>query len=94
MLTWNVFYHCKPGRRDAFYQALCDLDIRAGSLGEEGNRGYDFYFSAADPDCLLLVETWTEPALQERHCGTERFARLQALKAEYVAEASIDKFSF
>ena len=32
MLTWNVTYHCKPGRRDDFYQALCDLGIRASSL--------------------------------------------------------------
>lgn len=37
MLTWNVTYHCKPGQRDAFYQALCGLGIRANSLGEPGN---------------------------------------------------------
>lgn len=94
MLTWNVSYHCKPGQRDAFYRALLDLGVRANSLGEEGNRGYDYYFSAEDPDCLLLVESWTEPAMQERHCGTELFARLQALKTEYVAEVTIDKFNF
>ena len=31
MLTWNVTYHCKPGKRDAFYKALCDLGTRAVS---------------------------------------------------------------
>ena len=92
MLTWNVSYHCKPGQRDTFYKALFDLGVRANSLSEEGNRGYDYYFSAEDPDCLLLVETWTEPALQERHCGTELFARLQALKGQYVDRVVIDKF--
>jgi len=92
MLTWNVAYHCKSGQRDAFYKALCDLGIRANSLGEEGNLGYDFFFSAQDEDCLLLVETWTEPALQTRHCSTELFARLQELKGQYVAQVVIDKF--
>ena len=92
MLTWNVYYHCKSGQRDTFYQALCDLGIRSNSLQEEGNRGYDFFFSAQDPDCLLLVETWTEPAMQARHCSTEIFDRLQALKGEYVTQVSIDKF--
>ena len=29
MLTWNVTYHCKPGQRAAFYQALCALGTRA-----------------------------------------------------------------
>ena len=32
MLTWNVTYHCRPGQREAFYQALCDLGIRENSL--------------------------------------------------------------
>ena len=39
-----------------------------------------------------LVESWTEPALQQAHCRTEIFARLQALKAEYCENVTIDKF--
>ena len=35
MLTWNVTYHCKPGKRDAFYKALCDLGTRAVSNSED-----------------------------------------------------------
>ena len=53
MLTWNVTYHCKSGQRSAFYQALCDLGIRANSLTEEGNCRYDYYFAAEAPDDLL-----------------------------------------
>ena len=55
MLTWNVTYHCKPGQRDAFYKALCDLGIRENSIHEEGNLKYDYFFDAQDPDALLLV---------------------------------------
>ena len=55
MLTWNVTYHCKPGQRDAFYKALCDLGIRENSIHEEGNREYDYFFDDQDPDALLLV---------------------------------------
>ena len=94
MLTWNVTYHCKPGRREAFYEALMKLGVRAHSKSEEGNCGYDYYFAAEAPDDLLLVETWTSPALQQAHCQTELFARLQALKAEYCAGVDIDKFDW
>jgi quinol monooxygenase YgiN len=94
MLTWNVTYHCKPGQREAFYRALCDLGIRANSLQEEGNRGYHYYFAAEDPDALLLVETWTEPRLQEAHCQTPIFAQLKSLKAQYADHVSIDKFLY
>ena len=59
MLTWNVTYHCKSGQREAFYQALCDLGIRANSLKEEGNLKYDYFLAAEAPEDLLLVESWT-----------------------------------
>lgn len=93
MLTWNVTYHCKPGQREAFYRALCDLGIRANSVGEEGNLKYDYFFAAEDADALLLVETWTEPALQQAHCQTALFAKLQEIKVQYCESVSIDKFN-
>lgn len=93
MLTWNVTYHCKPGKREEFYKAISDLGIRANSTGEAGNLKYDYFFDAQDPDALLLVESWTEPALQQAHCETDLFARLQALKAEYCEAVTIDKFN-
>ena len=51
------------------------------------------YFDAQDPDALLLVETWTEPSLQEAHCRTEVFAALQTLKAQFCTDVTIDKFN-
>lgn len=94
MLTWNVTYHCKPAQRTAFYEALSRLGVRENSRGEEGNVKYDYYFDAQDPDVLLLVETWTDPSLQEAHCQTELFAQLQALKAKFCSGVTIDKFTY
>ena len=92
MLTWNVTYHCKPGKREAFFKAISELGVRGNSNREEGNLKYDYFFDAQDPDVLLLVETWTEPALQEAHCRTETFDKLQILKAEYCDSVTANKF--
>ena len=92
MLTWNVTYHCKPGQRESFYQALCDLGVRENSIHEDGNLKYDYFFAAENPDDLLLVESWTEPALQEAHCQTEIFAKLQEIRPKYCDSVQIDKF--
>ena len=94
MLTWNVTYHCKPGQRDAFYEALCELGVRANSNKEEGNIRYDYYFAAEAEDDLLLVETWQTPELQQAHCQTETFAKLQALKQQFCTSVNIDKYNF
>lgn len=92
MLTWNVTYHCKPGKREEFFKAISDLGVRACSIHETGNLKYDYFLNAQDPDALLLVETWQTPEDQQRHCGTETFAKLQALKAEFCDTVTIDKF--
>ena len=94
MLTWNVTYHCKPGQRADFYQALCSLGVRENSIHEEGNLKYDYFFDAQNTDALLLVESWTSPELQQVHCETEIFAQLQALKAQFCDNVHIDKFNY
>ena len=52
------------------------------------------FLDAQDPDALLLVETWQTPEDQQRHCGTETFAKLQALKTEFCDTVTIDKFDY
>ena len=49
--------------------------------------------AAEAPDDLLLVESWTTPELQQAHCQTEIFGRLQELKAQYCDSVQIDKFN-
>ena len=57
MLTWNVTYHCKPGKREEFFKAISDLGVRACSIHGTGNLKYDYFLDAQDHDALLLVET-------------------------------------
>lgn len=92
MLTWNVTYRTKPGKRDEFFKALTELGVRENSIREAGNRKYDYFFDAQDPDVLLLVESWDTPELQQLHCQTERIAQLQAVKAALCESVTIDKF--
>lgn len=84
----------QAGKRAAFYEALCDLGVRTNSKQEEGNIRYDYYFAAEAGDDLLLVETWQTPELQQAHCQTEIFAKLQALKQQYCDAVDIDKYNF
>ena len=92
MLTWLVTYHCKPGQREAFRAELAALGVRELSAHEDGNLCYDYYLSEADPDALLLVESWTDSAAQAAHTWTDTFARLQELKAQYCDDVDIDKY--
>ena len=93
MLLLNVYYRCKSGQREAFYKELSALGTRAVSIQEEGNGKYDYFFDAQDPDVLLLVEHWESQAHLDAHSSTETFAKLQALKAEYCTDVTVNKFT-
>ena len=92
MLTLNVYYRCKSGQREAFYQELCDLGARAASIVEAGNGKYDYFFDAQDPDVLMLVEYWETHEHWVAHSSTETFAKLQALKGVYCEDVKVDRF--
>ena len=94
MLTWNVTYHCKSGKREEFYREISALGVRENSQAEEGNCRYDYYFAAEAPDDLLLVESWKDPAFQQAHCRTEIFTKLQELKSRFCDSVEIDKFDY
>ena len=70
---------CKNWKKSAWFRRRAPL--------EEG-----LHLAAEAPDDLLLVESWTTPELQQAHCQTEIFGRLQELKAQYCDSVQIDKF--
>ena len=92
MLLLNVTYTMKPGMRDTFLKEVQAQGILDAVRQEDGCLQYAYYLPAQEDDTLLLVEMWTEPALQQAHCQTEIFARLQALKTEFCENVTIDKF--
>ena len=87
-----VTYTAKPGMRENFLQEVEENRILEAIRGEDGCISYDYFLAAEAPDDLLLVESWTTPALQQAHCQTEIFGKLQALKAEFCDSVHIDKF--
>jgi quinol monooxygenase YgiN len=92
MIVLNVTYRCKPDMRDAFLERIMAEGIDEACRGEKGNLKYDYYYPADDGDELLLVEKWQDAAALEAHGETPHFARLGAIKPEYVTETVVERF--
>ena len=93
MIVLNVSYKCRPGMRDEFLERIRREGIDAASRAEAGNLKYDYYFPADGGDELLLVEKWRDADALAEHGRQPHFAKLGALKAEYVADTVIEKFA-
>lgn len=92
MFVLLVRYQCKPGCRDAYFDAIRKDRIDEMSRSEEGCLRYEYSYGMAD-DELLLSEVWCDAEAIELHKNSEHFAKLGDLKAKYVENTEITKFS-
>ena len=89
----NVTYKCKEGMREKFLEAIKAEGLDEASRSEEGNFKYDFYFADEDPDELLLVEKWADADAVKSHNTEPHFRRFGELKAEFVSETVLERYS-
>jgi quinol monooxygenase YgiN len=92
MIILNVIYKCKPGRRDAFLEAIRAEGIDAACRAEAGNIKYDYYRPVDGSDELLLVEKWQDAEVLAAHGKQLHLARLGEIKAEFVDDTVIEKY--
>jgi len=92
ILLLNVTYTVKDGKRDEFYNQLCDKEIIKKSRNEEGNLKYDYYFPVDNANDILLLEIWTDTTAQQIHSETPHFLELQELKKKYILNVNFEKF--
>jgi len=93
MLLLNVTYTVKDGKRDEFYNQLCDKGIITKSRNEEGNIKYDYFFPVDNSNDILLLEIWTDSIALQTHSEAPHFLELQELKKQYITNVEIKKFT-
>ena len=89
----NVTYKCKEGMREEFLETILAEGLDEASRAETGNIKYDFYLAFDDPDELFLFEKWRDEEAVKSHNAEPHFKRFGELKAEYVLETVLERYS-
>lgn len=92
MYTIYVVFKCLPGKREAFVEKVKEEGILNAILAEDGCIRYDYYYSEADANELLLVEAWESKQHQQVHIEQPHMAALRALKGDYVESTTLKEF--
>jgi quinol monooxygenase YgiN len=79
--------------REKFLDAIKAEGLDAASRSEAGNIKYDYYFADADPDELFLFEKWRDEEAVKSHNAEAHFRRFGELKAEFVLETVLERYS-
>lgn len=91
-LQVHVVYTLKTGSRDSFIESVQRARIPEETRRESGNLLYEWFLSVSDNNQVFLLEAWENSIAQQKHCETENYKKLQALKDKYVIEVSINKY--
>ena len=92
MYTIYVVFKCMTGKREAFVKKVKDEGILSAIRAEDGCLRYDYYFSEADSDELLLIEAWETVQHQQTHIAQPHMERLRALKSDFVISTKLGEF--
>ncbi len=92
MFTIYVKFDCFPEKREAFVEAVKKEGILSAIRAEDGCLRYDYYFSEADENELLLIEAWETKNHQQIHLEQPHMDRLRAIKGDYIKTTTLGEF--
>ncbi len=87
-----VTYHCKPGKREEFVNAIRAEGIDKKCAAEKGNLRYEYAYSLEHEDDLILLENWETAENVTSHGQQAHYKRLGELKAIYVNDTVLDRY--
>lgn len=87
-----VRYRIKEGKREEFLARFLEEKILVSSQNEKGNLKYECSLPIDSGCDLCLTELWENEQAQLAHGQTAHYAKLTALKQEYVEDVSIQKY--
>ena len=92
MYTIYVVFKCYPGKREAFVERVRKEGVLDAIRAENGCHGYDYYFSEADANELLLIEAWETKEHQQIHLAQPHMDTLRSFKGDYIETTTIGEF--
>ena len=87
-----VVFKCFDGKRESFVERVRAEGILNDILAEDGCLGYNYYFSEADKNELLLIEAWESKKHQEIHIAQPHMDTLRSFKGDYITSTEIHEY--
>ena len=93
MITVNLYYKGANGSARAFAEEMESSGIAEAIRAEEGNLRYQYFQPLADPETILLIDSWRDQAAIDAHHASPMMAQLAALREKYDLHMTVEKFT-
>ena len=91
-ITMNLYYIGMGGNARRFVEEMESSGTADAIRAEEGNLRYDYFFSAADPETVLLIDSWTSQEAIDAHHATPMMQTIAALREKYDLHMTAERY--
>ena len=91
-VTMNLYYTGTNGNARKFVEEMKSSGTADAIRAEQGNLRYDYFFSASDPETVLLIDSWKDQASIDAHHATPMMATIAALREKYDLHMRAERY--
>lgn len=92
MISANIYYKGTNGKAKKFVEEMIKSGVVDEIRAEKGNLGYEYFFSADEPEVVLLVDKWKNQNAINAHHSSPMMAKIAALRDKYDLQMKVERF--
>jgi quinol monooxygenase YgiN len=91
-ITMNLYYTGENGNARKFVEEMESSGTADAIRAEDGNLRYDYFFSAANSETVLLIDSWTSQEAIDAHHATPMMQTIAALREKYDLHMTAERY--
>lgn len=88
-LTVNLYYHGQNGSARKFAE---EMEASGVAQEEAGNLRYEYFQPLADPETILLIDSWESQEALDVHHASPMMGQLAELREKYDLHMSVERY--
>ena len=93
MITMMIRYKGENGNAKRFAEEMRESGTVDLIRKEEGNLRYEYYYSAEDPETVLLIDSWKDEKALEIHHASQMMNTITALREKYDIRMEAERYT-
>ena len=88
----NLYYSGTGENARRFAEEMEASGTAAKIRREDGNLRYDYFFPMADPETVLLIDSWRDQAAIDAHHATPMMDEITRLREKYDLHMRVERY--
>ncbi len=91
-ITMNLYYTGKNGNARKFAEEMENSGTADAIRREDGNLQYEYFISMADPETVILIDSWKDQQALDIHHASEMMGMIAALRQKYDLTMKAERY--